>query len=150
VNNDNSPLSNQVVRTFGAANLPSALTSVFPSGITIPFDQHQSWNNVDPADSVPFLASTWSSTSPFPAPWYNEIIGVAADGSGKTWRFAHSFISARSQRFSAFYAIGSVSQDGRFFAFSSDWMGKLGSESGTSTCTVGVDCRADVFVVELR
>jgi Putative Ig domain len=150
INNDNSPLSNQVIRSFAESALPASITNIFPAGITTPFDQHQSWNNADPADSVPFLSSTWSTVSPFPAPWYNEIIAVASDGSGKTWRFAHSFMTGRSQRFSALYAIGSVSQDGRFFLFSSDWMGKLGSESGAATCTVGSDCRGDVFVVELR
>lgn len=150
VNNDNSPMANQVIRSFAQATLVSNLTSDFPSGITIPFDQHQSWNNADPADTLPFFSSTWSTTSPFPAPWYNEIIAVAADGSGKTWRFAHTFITAKSQRFSTKYAIGTVSQDGRFFILSSDWMGSLGSESGASSCTIGSDCRGDVFVVELR
>jgi hypothetical protein len=150
VNNNNSPMSNQSIRQFSQATSVSNLTNSFPPGITVPFDQHQSWNNVDPADTLPFLSSTWSTTSPFPAPWYNEIIAVAADGLGKTWRFAHSFITARSQRFSTEYAIGTVSQDGKFFIFSSDWMGKLGSESGATTCTIGSDCRGDVFVVELR
>ncbi len=150
VNNDNSPLSNQQIRSFTQATSVRELSSSFPRGITAPFDQHQSWNNVDPADSLPFFSSTWSSTSPFPAPWYNEIIALAADGSGKTWRFAHSFITSRSQRFSALYGIGAVSQDGKFFIFSSDWMGRLGSESGAKTCTIGRDCRGDVFVVELR
>ena len=32
----------------------------------------------------------------------------------------------------------------------SDWMGNLGSESGAATCTIGTDCRGDVFVVELK
>jgi hypothetical protein len=150
VNNNNSPMSNQVIRSFGDPTSVSNLTNSFPPSITSPFDQHQSWNNVDPADTLPFLSSTWSTISPFPAPWYNEIIAVAADGSGKTWRFAHSFITARSQRFSTEYAIGSVSQDGKFFIFSSDWMGGLGSESGATTCTIASDCRGDVFVVELR
>lgn len=151
VNNDNSPLGNQVIRAFSDADsAPGVLTSNLPEGITQPFDQHQSWNNADPADSLPILTSTWSSTSPFPAPWYNEIVGVASDGSGRVWRFAHSYITTRSQVFSAQYGIGAVSQDGRFFLFSSDWMGSLGSESGAHSCTIGKNCRADVFVVELR
>jgi hypothetical protein len=143
-------MGNQVIRSFSPATSTSNLTFTFPTGITIPLDQHQSWNNVDPADSLPFFSSTWSTTTPFPTAWYNEIIAVAADGSGKTWRFAHNFITARSQRFSTEYAIGTVSQDGKFFMVSSDWMGKLGSESGAVNCTIGADCRGDVFVVELR
>ncbi len=150
VNNDNSPMSNQVIRSFSQPTSISNLTNSFPTGITPPFDQHQSWNNVDPADTLPFFAVTWSTTTPFPTPWYNEIIAVAADGSGKTWRFAHDFTTTHSQRFSTAWAIGTISQDGRYFIFSSDWMGKLGSESGAATCTIGTDCRGDVFVVELK
>jgi hypothetical protein len=149
VNNNNSPFSNQMVRSFGESNSVTPLTHSFPTGLAA-FDQHQSWNNVDPADSLPFASTTWIQLTPFTGPWYNEIIAVAADGSGTTWRFAHSFITARSQNFSTEYGIGSVSQDGRFFVFSSDWMGQLGSESGPSTCTIGTDCRGDVFVVEMR
>lgn len=150
VNNDDSPLSNQVIRTFSEPTSVTSLTHIFPPGITDNFDQHQSWNNVDAADTLPFVSSTWSPVHSFPAPWYDEIIAVAADGSGKTWRFAHSFITGNSQSFSTMFGIGSVSQDGKFFVFSSDWMGELGSNSGASTCTVGTNCRGDVFVVELR
>ncbi len=150
VNNNDSPLSDHVIRSFSEPTSVTNLINSFPAGVTTDFDQHQSWNNVDPADTLPFLSSTFSTTSPFPGPWYNEIIAVAADGSGKTWRFAHSFITARSQSFSTLHAIGTVSQDGKFFVFSSDWLGELGSESGATTCTIGSNCRGDVFVVELR
>jgi hypothetical protein len=150
VNNNNTPFSNQVKRLFGEPASAENITQVFPGALSGYFDQHQSWNNVDPADSVPFLSATWIPAGIPWATWYDEIIAVAADGSGTTWRFAHSFITARSQNFSTQYAIGSVSQDGKFFAFSSDWMGTLGSESGSRTCTIGTDCRGDVFVVELR
>ena len=150
VNCNNSPMANQVIRSFAVAASARSVGNDLPSGIVGPLDQHQSWNNVDPMDSVPFFSSTWSNRKPFPAPWYNEIIAVAADGSGKTWRFAHTFITGNSQIFSTQYAIGTVSQDGRFFIFSSDWMGRLGSESGTASCAIGTNCRGDVFVVELK
>ena len=150
VNCNNSPMANQVIRSFSEATFATNLTTRFPAAIVAPLDQHQSWNNVDPADSLPLFSTTWSTISPYPAPWYNEIIAVAADGSGTTWRFAHNFVTARSQRFSTAYAIGTISQDGRFFIVSSDWMGKLGSESGTPSCTIGSDCRGDVFIVELK
>ena len=150
VNNNGTPLGNQEIRQFAVPASATSLTFSFPSGLTGNLDQHQSWNNVDAADSVPFASTTWSPTTPFPAAWYNEIIAVAADGSGTTWRFAHSFITTQSQNFSTQYGIGSVSQDGRFFIFSSDWMGSLGSEQGARTCTVGTNCRGDVFVVEMR
>jgi hypothetical protein len=43
---------------------------------------------------------------------------------------------------------GNMSQDGRFYAFASDMMGQLGNTAG-GTCTMGTDCRTDVWIVEL-
>lgn len=149
-NNNNSPMGNQLLRPFSDSSANTNLLHSYPPGIDDTLDQHQSWNNVDPDDTLPLFSTTYSPTSPFPAAWYNEIIGVAADGSGTTWRFAHSFITTRSQNFSTQFAIGGVSQDGKFFIFSSDWMGTLGSESGSATCTIGTNCRGDVFVVALN
>ena len=150
VNNDNSPVGTQIMRPFSEPVDTRDLSGVLPMGLSSPLDQHQSWNNTDATDSLPFFSTTYSPTSPFPAPWYNEIIGVAPTGGGTVWRFAHSFITSQSQDFSTRYGIGSVSQDGRFFIFSSDWMGSLGSTSGKDRCAVGRDCRGDVFVVELN
>jgi hypothetical protein len=151
VNNHNTPIGSQAMRLFA---LPSSAINITPylpsSGMSGLMDQHLSWNNADPLDRVPFASSTWMPLSPFTGPWYNEIIGVAADGSGTIWRFAHTFITGRNQNFTITYGIGSISQDGRFFAFSSDWMSTLGSESGAKNCTTGTNCRGDVFVVELR
>jgi hypothetical protein len=148
-NNNSSPWASQVVRAFDTS-VASLLTTRTPPSSDWAMDQHQSWNNVKPGDSVPLLSTTCTVTSPFTAPWGNEIIGIAPDGSGKIWRFAHNFISTRSLNFSTTWGIGTVSQDGKFFLFSSDWMGHLGSESGATTCTLGTDCRGDVFVVELK
>ena len=139
-----------VIRPFSVPTALLDISTTIPAGIRDPLDQHASWNNADPADSLPFFLTYWSLTTPFPGPWYNEITGEAPDGSGKVWRFAHNFITGRSQIFTTEYGIGSVSQDGRFFIFSSDWMGTLGSQSAAPTCTVGTDCRGDVFVVELK
>ena len=149
-NNNSSPWASQVIRAFATPTVASLLTTQTPPSSDWAMDQHQSWNNVQPGDSLPLLSTTCTVTSPFTAPWDNEIIGIAPDGSGKTWRFAHNFISTRSLNFSTQIGIGTVSQDGKFFLFSSDWMGNLGSESGAATCTLGSDCRGDVFVVELK
>jgi hypothetical protein len=139
-----------VIRPFSDPTEIDYLDLDPPSGIQAPLDEHASWNNADPADSLPFLITYWSPITPFPAAWYNEITGLTPDGSGKVWRFSHNFITAKSQIFSTKYGIGSVSQDGKFFIFSSDWMGTLGSQSNVSTCEIGKDCRGDVFVVELN
>ncbi|HET9406855.1 MAG TPA: Ig domain-containing protein [Candidatus Sulfotelmatobacter sp.] len=138
-------------RSFAQDTNVLQLTPGLAHGIPT-MDQHASWNNVDPNDTLPFFLSTWDrdTTQLFPGPYYNEILGIAPDGSGKVWRFAHSFITGQSQEFTATYGIGTVSQDGRFFIFTSDWMGTLGSQSGNASCTIGVDCRADVFVLQLN
>ena len=136
-------------RNFSTPAAPRSLVSQFPVGLQTPFDTHASWNNADSADTNPIFSSTWTPlTSPW-LPWHNEILGISPV-DGTVWRFAHTYVTTNSQRFSTKHAIGSISQDGRFFAFSSDWMGTLGSESGSSSCTVGTDCRGDVFVVALQ
>jgi len=122
--------------------------SATPAGLAPPWDNHPSWNNVDPADSNPVVTSSFSATTPFPSALYNEIFALKQNGT--VARFAHSFITRNNQRFITSQGIGQVSQDGRFFMFASDWEGTLGSESGSSSCTIGTDCRGDVFVVELK
>jgi len=156
VNGDGMPVGGGVyetgqykARNFSTPADPRALVSQFPAGLQSPFDMLASWNNADSADTYPVFSSTWSPiTSPW-LPWHNEILAISPV-DGTVWRFAHTYTTTSSQRFSTKYAIGAISQDGRFFAFSSDWMGTLGSESGSSSCTVGTNCRGDVFVVALQ
>ena len=134
---------------------PASRTAVIPvpsipSGLVPVYDLHIGWNNVDANDTYPFCYSQYTVNNPVPdVAWYKEIM-CASPVDGTVWRFAHTFDTNKSHRFNDLDAIGTVSQDGRFFMWSSDWMGTLGSESGASTCTVGVDCRGDVFVVELK
>jgi len=124
------------------------------------WENHFSWENADPNDRNPILSSsetqTHASTPVYP--WDDEVDAYDPTGSGVVWRFAHTFITGRSGFFPSQNAIGAVSQDGRFFAWSSDWQGTLGNcgrdgacTSGSSnTCTIGVNCRSDVFMVELK
>jgi hypothetical protein len=138
-------------RLFTSPGVPSTW-----SAITIQDEQHVGWNNADPSDTFPILASTWTNTvPPFPAPYFNEVIGVTPHTNATTFRFSPTFNTGRSSAFSVTQAIGSVSQDGRFFAVSSDWMGTLGAENGAATCVLGgpqggTNCRGDVFVVNLQ
>jgi hypothetical protein len=114
------------------------------------FDSHFSWNNVDPNDSMPVCFSTYRPTNPdtpgaaplVTGPWENEIDCAETDGkASRVWRFAHTFSSARNGFWST--PRGNVSQDGRFFMFTSDWEDQLGK-------TPNDKFRTDVFVVELR
>lgn len=115
------------------------------------YDSHFSWNNVDPNDSAPVCFSTYSPRNPdepgkpplVTGPWENEIDCAETDGkASKVWRFAHTYSSARNGFYSS--PRGNVSQDGRFFMFSSDWQDQLGK------MPKGDKYRSDVFVVELK
>jgi hypothetical protein len=70
----------------------------------------------------------------------DEIIAVRTDGVPTVWRFAHH----RSVYAGNFWDTprGNVSQDGRFFMFTSNWEKTLGVEKSGNI-------RRDVFIVEL-
>lgn len=114
------------------------------------FDSHFSWNNVDANDSTPVCFSTYQPTNPdrsgaallVSGPWENEIDCAETDGkASKVWRFAHTYSTARNGFWST--PRGNVSQDGRFFMFTSDWEDLLGK-------TPNGENRTDVFIVELK
>jgi hypothetical protein len=125
-------------------------------------ENHFSWRNDNAADTVPiFLASgnnnysTSTTSSSWTAPYYNEIDALPISGASPI-RFAHSFILGPGNAagcgttnvgpfdtyFTAQYAIGITSQDGRLFEWSSSMLGNLGADSSAAT-------RADIFVVAL-
>ena len=143
------------IRTFGSPGLSSSIITNFPNGMITPFDQHFSWQNADAADTYPIISDSWSTVFPFPAAWYNEVLATFTSNSlgvptGTVKRFAHTFITAQSQRFITKQAIGQLSPDGKYYIFASDWLSTLGSERGAARCTTRTDCRGDVFIVELK
>jgi hypothetical protein len=123
------------------------------NGVQFWYDQHYSWNNANSEDTSPVCLSTYNgrnSDQPGAAPeanspWENEIVCVTTDGSGKVWRFAHTYSTARN----GFWATprGNVSSDGRFFIFTSDWQDQLGEAPNQGP---KARFRTDVFVVELK
>lgn len=106
-------------------------------------DDHVSWNNDDTTDQRPFATSTVTVPlgSAITAPWQNEILIFMHDGT--VHREAHTFNSGKSRFFSCQNAIGSISQDGKWFFFSSDWEGGLGTDKAGNL-------RCDDFAVALR
>jgi hypothetical protein len=113
------------------------------------YDYHTSWNYIDPTDDTPVCFSTYRPNNPAGAPpivlgpWENEIDCVETDGRSPTvWRFAHTFSTAQNGFWST--PRGNVSQDGRFYMFTSDWEDQLGPDPS------GKRHRTDVFIVELR
>jgi hypothetical protein len=114
------------------------------------FDKHLSWNNADAQDTNPVCLSTYTPANPstertpltVDQPWVNEIDCIEMDGKGsKVWRFAHTYSTAKNGFWST--PRGNVSQDGGFYAFTSDWENTLGKARGQGY-------RHDVFVVELK
>lgn len=121
------------------------------------WDMHCSAVNADPADSNVVLYSSFpnsgSPTLEVPTQaWNNELLGIATDGSGKVYRFGrHYNTTSTSAIFSANQAIPSISQDGKWMGFTSDWDCELGSTSGGATGTTSpYNCRADVFMLQLK
>jgi len=105
---------------------------------------HFSWNNVDAKDGTPVCGSKYSydGDMTIDQPFAGEIICIETDGLASTvWRFAHH----RAAFFTAYFhtqPLGTVSKDGRFFLFTSDWDAQLGmGPDGTP--------RSDVFIVKL-
>jgi hypothetical protein len=65
---------------------------------------------------------TWLFGAPIPA-W-------------RTWRFTHNFNTGGSSDFDVQFDISQLSGDGKYLAFTSDWMCTLGNTNGTTTGTL--------------
>jgi hypothetical protein len=117
-------------------------------------DDHTSWNNARADALVPVISSTYRyypsyNSTPWRA-WDDEIIAIdTTNGVGGTvWRFAHhrSDTGSDSDPNSLYFwyePIASVSPDGRWVMFTSNWEKTLGRDSSEGTF------RQDVFIVQL-
>jgi hypothetical protein len=131
------------------------------------YDSHTSWNNAREDRLVPVVAST-EHVAEMDDPkcaYGDEVFAVATDGSRKIWRFCHTRTlvhmpargedggkampkdrtkMAESQPYNFWDTPrGNVSQDGRFFMFTSNWEDTLGKDRAGRF-------RQDVFVVKLE
>ena len=121
-------------------------------------DAHYSNNAADANDTHPFWATNIQNVNTkfggagcnktgniyegctFPGPLYGEIFGITQ--SGGYIRAAHTYNSGSSSYFNCGNTIGAVSQTGKFFAWTSDWLTTLGKDDlGRYRC--------DVFIVNL-
>jgi hypothetical protein len=131
------------------------------------YDSHTSWNNAREGMLVPVVASTeHADEMGDPKCAYgDEVIAVATDGSQKVWRFCHTRALVHMPARDASGAQsrptdrtkmgeeqpynfwdtprGNVSQDGRFFMFTSNWEDTLGKDRAGRF-------REDVFIVKLE
>jgi hypothetical protein len=121
-------------------------------------DEHYSNNAADPYDTHPYwvtnvqnihkaFGGAGCNTSgniylgcTFPGPLFGEIFGITQTGGYV--RAAHSYNSGASPDFNCQNTIGAVSQSGKFFAWSSDWLTTLGKDNNNHN-------RCDVFIVNL-
>jgi hypothetical protein len=135
-------------------------------------DKHFSWSDANPSDTMPVCGSLYVDanvrggngtqnvlTNPLlqiHRAWDREIFCLATTGPSKVWRFAHDRATGTSNANASintdFWSTpkGNVSQDGKFYLFTSNWEWSLGDEPGTRGCPSTGDCRSDVFVVELH
>jgi hypothetical protein len=128
----------------------TSILSTYPSAFNNE-DGHFSWAEDNGSDTNPVFAALYTGTFEATDAWDNEILGLRTDGSGTAYRFAHNYITGLdTENFGAEYGIGSVSQDGKYFIWGSDWDGMLGQiGGGSASCTIGTNCRADVFIAVL-
>ncbi|HEV2417619.1 MAG TPA: hypothetical protein VGX94_07435, partial [Terriglobia bacterium] len=168
--NDND-MAEVVIRPL--SNLSSFTELVNPLPTPPQFTgSHWTWNDDNPSDTMPVCGSFYAGASAgqgdgtlslltnpllqITAVYDREIACVATTGPSKVWRFAHTRAStawnAGAVETSNFWATprGNVSQDGKFYMFTSDWEWSLGDEQGTSGCPFSGECRTDVFIVELH
>jgi hypothetical protein len=135
-------------------------------------DKHFSWSDANPADTMPVCGSLYVDaqvkggngtqdvrTNPLlqiHRAWDREIVCLATSGPSKIWRFAHDRATGTSNASAPlntdFWATprGNVSQDGKFYLFTSNWEWSLGNEPGSRGCPTSGTCRTDVFIVELK
>jgi hypothetical protein len=107
--------------------------------------RHFSWVNVDALDTAPVCGSTYlykEDYSIMTRPFEDEVECIETDLLASTvWRFAHTRASVELGYFAS-QPVGTVSQDGRFYMFTSNWDGQVGIESN------GLP-RSDVWIVKL-
>ena len=133
-----------VKRTLSDISQVTPLVYPLPSPGQWGQDPHFTWNNVDRNDTHPVCGTTYSYDGDMDInqPFAGEVFCIETDGLASTvWRFAHNRATYISPFFNT-QPLGSVSQDGKFLIFTSDWDAQLGM--GTDGLP-----RSDVFIVKL-
>jgi len=120
------------------------------------FDAHPSWNYNDGSDTTPICTATVGFDWPYAIPWENEVVcfGTNPDATcsvaghalcrNVVKRFFHTYNPATCNQYDGFWScwgIGALSQDGKYYAFTSNWGDTLGSTSsgghGPGSCVGG-------------
>lgn len=125
-------------------NLDKITQLAWPVAYNWGLAQHFSWSDVNTSDTTPVCLSTYDyeADGTITQPYEGEINCVETDGLQSTiWRFAHNRATYVDPYFRT-QPLGSVSRDGRFYAFQSNWDEQLGSLNNGEP-------RVDVWIVRL-
>lgn len=135
----------------------TTLPSAYPTSTNLAtWDQHMTWANPGNNDlgvfysfTVPSYTGGYTALPPSTNAWDGEALGVATDGTGNVYRFAHAYDSFQSPNFEAANGIGGAA-DGVWACWASDGNGSFGNTNGSSTsCSVTSNCRSDVLCAQL-
>lgn len=133
------PYWSHVRRKLTALDSPWRLSNPTPEDM-VKLDDHVSYNG--PKNSLLVSVSTSAprndASAPYPAAWWNEVLGFDLDGSGRVYRFCHHFSNVEGGNFYSDNAISVGDQMNRFVAFTSNWKSSL------------LNGRGDTFIVRLR
>jgi hypothetical protein len=108
----------------------TGIVPTFPS--TTPMDSHFGWNQLNDADPFFGTFSRYTGT-PNTHAWDSEVVGFQPVASGLQYREASTFSTDLSPYFDAQYAIGSISQTGNYFMWTSDWGNTLGGTASSGS-----------------
>ncbi len=156
-NQNGDPLVNLNGRTFANPDdqFPLNTHSVAQRPIDA-IDAHPSWNYNDGTDATPVCTATAALDWPYIVPWANEVVcyGTNPDSTCSATghalcrnvvkRFFHTYNPGtcnQNESFWGCWGIGNLSQDGKYYAFTSNWGDTLGSTSsgghGPGSCRGG-------------
>jgi hypothetical protein len=156
-NADADPGVRMTGRTFAKPEDRFSLNSGYiPKKVAEGFDIHPSWNYNDGSDTTPICTATAAMDWPYVFPWENEVVcyGTNPDPSCSSSghalcrtavkRFFHTYNPGTCNQEDGFWgcwAIGALSQDGKYYAVTSNWGDTLGSTSqgghGPGSCRGG-------------
>lgn len=141
-------------RPFAAPGSPFPLNYFSSSAPNISI--HPSWNSNDGSDTTPICTATSGFEWPYTDPWENEVICYGTNPKPDCSTAGHGVCRTKVKRFFQTYnpatcdanadfdgcwGIGALFQDGKYYAFTSNWGDTLGSRSkgghGPGSCTGG-------------
>ncbi|HUA14011.1 MAG TPA: hypothetical protein VMG31_01840 [Verrucomicrobiae bacterium] len=144
-NQNGEPGINLNGRTFDAPQDEFALNNASaPPHPSQGVDAHPSWNYNDGSDTTPICTATVGFDWPYTIPWENEVVcyGTNPDPSctekghslcrNVVKRFFHTYNPAtcdQNEGFWGCWGVGALFQDGKYYAFTSNWGDTLGSTS---------------------